>query len=136
MAYRVTYVVDLFSTGSERKLSRDVLDAMLELLFKIDIMYLRRHPNTPWLYHSGVKYQEEPIGQEEWQDIPTTLRLGMADCEDLAAWRAAEMVVRQNINAKPVFIEQRRKDGGYLYHIVVLKPDRTIEDPSRVLGMK
>ena len=42
----------------------------------------------------------------------------------------------RGIDAVPVFRYQRRKDGSYLYHILVEKPDGSVEDPSRVLGMR
>lgn len=134
--YRVTFVLDLFNGPDERPLSREVLNEMLRCLFTIDVLYLRTHPQAPWLYQSGVRYMEEPVGQEEWQDIPTCIRIGTLDCEDAACWRAAELVVRQKVNARPKFIEQKRRDGSYLYHIIVELPDGRTEDPSRVLGMR
>lgn len=134
--FRITFVLDLFNGPRERELSRKVLDVMLRNLFEIDVLYLRAHPETPLLYRSGVRYQEEPKGQEDWQDIPTTIGMGIADCEDVACWRAAELVVRYGIQARPVFKEQRRDDGSYLYHIVVRYPDGREEDPSRILGMR
>ena len=136
MPYRVTYALDLFNGPHERELSRRALAHMLECLFRIDVDYLRAHPETPPLYQSGVRYMEEPPGQEDWQDIPTSIRMGISDCEDLACWRAAELVVRQNIAARPVFIERRRPNGSYLYHILVRYPDGRIEDPSKILGME
>ena len=134
--WRATLALDLFNGTQERELSRKTLDVMLECLFKINVLYLQAHPEAPWLYQSGVTYMEEPPGQEDWQDIPTTLKFGIADCEDLAAWRAAELNVRQGIAAKPVWRSFPRKDGSTLYHILVEYPDGRTEDPSRILGMK
>jgi hypothetical protein len=137
--YRITYALDLFNPSAPRQMSRDALDIMLRNLFEIDSLYLRYFPHTPLLYQSGVRYMEEPPGQEDWQDIPTTLRLGIADCEDLAVWRAAELNVRYGIAARPIFREQKRPNGSYLYHIQVLLPEGynpRIEDPSRILGMR
>lgn len=136
MPYRVTYALDIFRGDRERQLSRESLNVMLRCLYDLDCLYLRAHPEVPALYRSGVRYMEEPPGQEEWQDVATCLRMGTADCEDLAAWRAAELTVRDRIPARPVFREQRRADGSYLYHIVVQYPNGQIEDPSRILGMR
>lgn len=133
---RITLVLDLFQGERERPLSRRALQTMLDALYRIDVLYLQAHPETPSLYTTGVRYMEEPIGQEEWQDIPTCLRMGIADCEDLASWRAAELTVKQGIPARPIFHEHRRPNGSYLYHILTKYPDGRIEDPSQITGMR
>jgi len=135
MPYRITYALDLFNGPKERELSHATLNVMLEALTKIDVLYLLRHPETPSIYKAGVKYMEEPPGQEDWQDIPTTISMGIGDCEDVACWRTAELIVR-GIPAKAIFKEQRRADGGYLFHILVQHPNGYLEDPSRILGMR
>jgi hypothetical protein len=129
-------VIDLFKGPEEQKLSHQALGILLRALYLIDCLYLKAHPEVPPLYESGVRYEEEPIGQEDWQDIPTSLKLGVADCEDLACWRAAELTVRHGIQAVPTFTWKVRPNGGYLYHIQVKYPDGSIEDPSRRLGMR
>lgn len=134
--YRITFVIDLFKGPEEQELSHKVLTVMLAALCKVDCEYLRAHPEVPLLYKSGVRYEEEPPGQEDWQDVPTTLKLKVGDCEDLACWRAAELQVRFGIKAMPVFIWKVRPSGGYLYHIQVKLPDGRVEDPSRALGMR
>lgn len=134
--YRITVVLDLFKGPQEQELSNKALDTLLLALMHIDMAYLEAHPEVPALYESGVRYEEEPPGQEDWQDIPTTLKMRVGDCEDLACWRAAEYRVRHNIMARPVFTVKRRPNGGYLYHILVKLPDGRIEDPSRRLGMR
>lgn len=91
---RITLVLNLFDGEQERQLSHRTLEVLLHCLTHIDVLYLRRHPETPRLYDSHVRYMEEPPGQEEWQDVPTCLRMGDADCEDMACWRAAELQVR------------------------------------------
>jgi len=133
---RITLVMDLFNGDKERALSRQALNVMLDALYRIDVLYLRAHPETIPIYASGAKYMEEPIGQEEWQDIPTSIRMGILDCEDAASWRAAELTVKQGIPARPVFLEHKRPNGSYLYHIVAKYPNGQTEDPSRVLGMR
>ena len=134
--YRITFALDLFKGPEEQALSHETLKTLLYALMHVDMLYLRAHPDTPELYASGVRYEEEPPGQEDWQDIPTCLRMRVGDCEDLACWRAAEYRVRHGIQATPIFKAARRPDGGMLYHIMVQLPDGRIEDPSRRLGMR
>ncbi len=140
----ITFVTDLFAQGRDffcggipgaDKLSHRTLRVMLHALFLIDCEWLRRHPETPWLYESGVRYSNEPPGREDWQDWPSTLMRRNADCEDLANLRASELFVRQGIEAVPTFIWKRRPSGTNLYHIQVTYPNGTVEDPSRKLGM-
>mgnify|MGYP000875808724 CR=1 FL=1 len=136
MPYRVTFVVDLFHGSMQQALGlgHRALHRMLGTLVEIDCDYLRAHPEVPPLYESGVRYQVEPKGKEDWQDIPTCLKLGVGDCEDLACWRCAELIVRGRVDAKPTFL-WKKIPGGTLYHIQVLTA-QGIEDPSRVLGMQ
>jgi hypothetical protein len=111
-----------------------VLRLMMEALIAANIAYLRLHPDTPRLYESGVRYEEEPGTQDDWNDIPETLSLGVGDCEDLAAWRIAELRVAGELAAIPrvtVFTEGRR----VTYHVAVRRAAGAIEDPSRELGM-
>ena len=139
MPYRVTFQLDAFNGTRDREESLEDLSAMLECLIKIDENYLRRRPQTPLLYQSGVRYREEPIGAEFWRDIPTCLHYLESDCEDLACWLVAEKRVRFGIPARPLILPQVRADTGrYVYHIVVWTPDvpGNIDDPSRRLGMK
>lgn len=126
----------LFAGDQEKEMSRQVLDIMLRCLTEIDVLYLRAHPETPRLYESGVFYREEPPGQEDWQDIPTSLFMGWLDCEDCACWLAAERIVRDGIQARATWKAFPREGGGTLYHIVVVHPNGYEEDPSKILGMR
>lgn len=132
--YRVTFVVNLFNGPEQRARSGRALEIMLKALTAINLDFLLHNPNTPKLYDSGVIYQNEPRGREDWQDIPTTLLLGNGDCEDLACWRSAELQA-QGIFARPVYRWRKLEGGGVLYHILVRWPDGRIEDPSKRLGM-
>jgi len=118
-----------------------VLKHLLEALTVANVAYLLRHPHTPNLYESGVRYEEEPPGRDEWQDIPDTIARRTGDCEDLASWRVAELRVRGGEPRATHVIsvaELPNGDGDLVttYHIRVLRQDGTAEDPSRVLGMK
>ena len=113
--------------------SERALTFVLDAVSRIDEDYLLSFPATPRLYESGVVYLREPRGWEIWQDIPTALKTGVADCEDLSAWRSAEYR-RRGVDAWPL-LYGRWSPGGWQYHVIVALPDGTYEDPSVVLGM-
>ena len=138
MAYRAAISLGVFSGPGDRIISHRALHHLLEALVRIDIDYLRANPNTPEIYRSGIRYHQDILtngDDDDWQDIPTILRFGYGDCEDLACWRTAELIVRHNQAAEPLIIWKEDKDGSQLYHILVLRPDGQIEDPSKTLGM-
>ena len=91
---------------------------------------LRRNAVPP-LYESGVTYRRERPMAEHWQLPSQALAAGHGDCEDLSAWRAAEL---QNAgeNAEIVLIRAKPR----LWHVAVRREDGRIEDPSRLLGMR
>lgn len=136
MPYRVTFVLEVFRSARDRQVAHKSVCHLLKALTLCDVDWLREHKEAPLLYKSGVHYEEEAPGRDDWQDIPTTLAMGYGDCEDLACWRAAELQVRYGIRAWPTFLWRRRPRGGLLYHIQVLHPDGRVEDPSRRLGMR
>lgn len=135
------------------------LQIALEALTRIDEWQIRKSleaarvgaaPMPPMLYESGVYYQEEPPGHEDWLDVWSALKQGNADCEDLAAWRCAELRVL-GVPAEPVIKYQwipremmikqgypankLPAKGLWLVHCCVRLPDGQIEDPSKILGM-
>lgn len=113
------------------------LQLALWFLIHQNELYLQHHPETPPLYRSGVRYAEEPFGYESWPNIPVILRRGAGDCEDLVAWRVAELRA-QGIPARPSwnFRDLSGPHGEYrLYHIRAWIPGVGFEDPSRILGM-
>jgi hypothetical protein len=64
--------------------------------------------------------------------VSRAYRNRLADCEDLAAWRAGELVVTgEDVQAKAII--KRVRPG--LIHCLVLRGNGTLEDPSRLLGM-
>lgn len=83
----------------------------------------------PPLYRSGVRYRQER-GTEDWNTAPVVLKRGYGDCEDLAAWRAAELRV-MGIPAHGIV----KRTGPKMFHALVLWPDGRVEDPSKILGM-
>lgn len=105
--------------------SKAGLQAALDALTAFNRHWLATHPTTPELYRSGVRYERE-YPRERWLPVPLVLAERIGDCEDLAAWRAAEL--GRGARAVPL----KTRSG---WHIVVRKADGSIEDPSRRLGM-
>ena len=113
----------------------EVQQALLAL-YRIDCAMLEALPgHFPRLFDSGVVWQLErdprEAGGEDW----LTLRelydgRETADCEDIAAARAAESTV---LDGRPAVPRLTFVPGGY--HIVVEYDDGTWEDPSELLGM-
>lgn len=116
-------------------ISDEVVEGFLRFLVSLDRAYLAQHPGTPSVFRAGVVYRREPKGQEFWKTIPRVLDDGHGDCEDLAAWRAAELN-NAGERARAILRKRQRGDGSWLYHVVVERADGTHEDPSMILGMK
>lgn len=107
-----------------------------ECLVQLNVDFLRKAKGVPPLYRSGVRYRREapPAAgprYERFQMIPEVLRNRAGDCEDLSAWRVAELRL-SGVRAMPWII----RSGQRLFHVQVRYPDGRIEDPSRRLGMK
>lgn len=111
----------------------------LETLTQINQWHLRQDRYAP-LYHSGVYYQEEPPGEEEWLDTPSLYKQGFGDCEDIACARVGELRHHRGLPAVPCISYKDFEVGPgkvvTLVHVLVLLPDGSVEDPSKVLGMK
>jgi hypothetical protein len=135
----------LFSLGSFDELApgqkcRLVL-GLVRALVDVDIEYLKAHPQTPALYHAGVSYRPQQTvqgnftGIDHWWDIPAVRLHGEGSCEDLAAWRVAELQLAGHAHVRPFVHSREVSPGNTLYHIVVKLPDGSEEDPSALLGM-
>ena len=117
-----------------RQFAETIIVPILEALITIDRDWLARNPRFR-LYRSGIRYEMEPPGIESFDDIPTMLRRGNGDCDDLCGARIAEL--RQRGENAQIRIKWRRLPTGQkLYHVQVRRADGTIEDPSRILGMR
>ena len=158
MIHKITLHLDLFIGPGDQTRSDRELDIMLFALYSANCDQLRAFPGLPMLYESGVIYQREEEGQEDWQDIRSTLEYGYGDCEDLACWRAAELRVKgiggRKINAHPFLRYRRIMPGRLMYHVMVEWPKeqarfgrsrgvhllawkgKVLEDPSAALGMR
>lgn len=123
-----------------------VIKALLDAQVRNNLLYLSLHRDVPPLYASGVRYQNEPVGQtfngqpaEEFALIPVVLARKWGDCDDLGPWRVAELI-HAGVPAKiRVQWRARRNADGTLgrkyFHIVVRHGNGEIEDPSAKLGM-
>lgn len=140
-SHNVNFEMDGFA-WEDRKRAHRRMQILLDALTGLHLQHFAEHPQTPGLYKSGVVYEREPPGREDWQDIPTTLRRGSGDCEDLATYRAADLMRRgipARAIAKPRPMVIRTEDGpalGTLWHILTRWPNGAIEDPSLKLGME
>jgi hypothetical protein len=88
----------------------------------------------PPLYATPVVYRREPMGREWWENAADVLGVitgKSGDCEDLAAFRCAELRYYEDVDCRVKVVPTRRGS----FHAVVEYPDGTIEDPSRVLVM-
>ena len=88
--------------------------------------------NVPPLYSGHVRYTREPIGRERWQTALETAQRGEGDCEDLAAYRVAELH-RAGENRATIVV---KVVSPTLMHILVRRANGAIEDPSARLGMR
>lgn len=143
---------------------------LLDGLIKVNEWHIRRairrsqkglgYPIPP-LYASGVRYKEDPPGQENWKDCLAVLADGHGDCDRLVAWRTAELRVA-GYPAEPI-IKWRQipknvmvglgyppnmvpEQGIQMVHVCVGLPgwqqyahlyenNPLVEDPSKRLGM-
>ena len=80
---------------------------LLEGLIKVNEWHLRRSLRRaqkglaapiPPLYSSGVRYKEDPPGQENWKDIPAVLKDGHGDCLPLST-----LVLRDDYEMAPLY---------------------------------
>ncbi|WP_394827738.1 hypothetical protein [Pendulispora albinea] len=117
--------------------------ARLDELVTSNVAWLREHPETPWLYESGVRYRKK-IHDAPWEGIGRLLQCGEADGPELVAWRIAELREREMESASVPFIEvtsilpapadpdwDALQIGATVY-VAVQRIDGYIEHPSRL----
>lgn len=107
------------------------LNIFVRALCAYDVLWLKRHPETPDLYKSGVRYKSQPAGCEHFAPIPLVLAAGSGDCDQLAPWRCAELRVRHGVKAMP----EVKQMGPALFHVFCRLPGGKVEDVSARLGM-
>lgn len=110
--------------------SPEVLEAFLEGMTALNTAIIRVE-NLPSVY-DVARYKREPRGREEWLHAAQVAKRGTGDCEDLAAYRAAELRVREGEPARVQVI----RTGARTLHAVVERADGSIEDVAKALGMR
>ena len=109
------------------------LDALAEGLVLLNVEQLQHARAagvaTPSIYACGARYRREH-GGERWQSVAEMMqsRPPSGDCEDLAAWRVAEM----RLTGEDASVRIVRTSRG-TFHAIVQHADGTLEDPSRIL---
>ena len=111
----------------------------VDMMVALNVEFLKRVKSSkriPPLYVSGVRYRREspPVTGERVERfalIPVVLQLRFGDCEDLAAWRVAELRM-QGERATPWIIRPHPR----MFHVQVRRGNGVIEDPSKQLGMR
>lgn len=107
---------------------------ILEALVMVDQIFLRTH-RVAHPYSGCLRYRPEPDdGVEEFASAPVVYKRGWGDCDDLAPLLCAWY--RNRGEKAKIRVQWKRTSKGKLYHILVRREDGTIEDPSRILGMK
>jgi len=114
----------------------EALEAVAEGLVRLNVWMFETADlsgvESPSLYESGIVYRREPRGREWWEsaaDAHNIANQRSGDCEDLAAYRAAELRVYDDDHAIVRVVPTKRGS----FHAIVEREDGTLEDPSRVL---
>lgn len=96
---------------------------------------LQKHGERDANVWADIEELRHMVGGERFRDIRRIIEAKLCDCDNLAAWRCAEIRNAGVVGAKPYITWRKRPDGGTTYHALVWWPDDTTEDPSLILGM-
>lgn len=107
----------------------EVIEAALTGLVAVNVVLIEKY-GLPSLFETGARYVRER-GSEIWQPASEVVRKRRADCEDLAAYAAADDI----LSGIPSRVRTLR-GGRRMLHAVVERPDGSILDPSAMLGMR
>lgn len=122
----------VFYPGSNRGDNADALQAMLDMLIRVNMSYIRsmrkRGHAVPLLYESGVVYARTVW----WEPIPALYERGWGDCKSLTCAKVAEDRLA-GMDCRAVF-RFNPKPNSTDYHILEQIPGG-YHDPSAVLGM-
>jgi hypothetical protein len=148
LVYRPTLAIGAW--GRDPALDAVRLGIWLEALTAVNVEILRRDPSIPRLYSAGVRYvspEEQCNGCDEddpWADVLAVLAARAGDCEDLAAYLAAERRVRDGLRSRVVarreYVPSERRERIHCVTETHFPDPRhrglyvpRVEDPSHVL---
>lgn len=120
----------------QAKLFAIFVRSMLAALVLVDYLAILSDPSIPPLYRSGVRFKREPRGVETFVDLYEVLRNGGGDCAHLAAWRCAELRAKGEKATIRVTWQVDDRRQLRVFHVVVRRADLSVEDPSKLLGMR
>jgi len=109
--------------------------SLLAALVMVDYLSIKADPSLPSLYSSGVVFGREPRGVETFVDLHEVRRKGWGDCAHLAAWRCAELRAKGERATLRVTWQVDPARRLRIFHVLVRRADRSVEDPSKLLGM-
>ena len=135
MSFPISFEFAGWDIGDPARICRSI-DALVMALAEHNAEYFRRYWIPP-LYFSGVRYRaQEDV--DVFMDAAAVYRDKVSDCKNLVAWRVAEIVTFERQSAGALTFWQKVDDERfpYFFHVVVIRGDGRIEDPSRVLGMR
>lgn len=92
--------------------------------------------DIPPLYDADVVFGREPWAPrvDEFAHCLQVIGRGWGDCDDLCAYRVAEL--REQGEPAGIRVYWREPRGGsQLFHAQVRRGDGSVEDPARMLGM-
>lgn len=164
MSYSLTVELDAVAheNTAALPLALAILGRWLWALVETNMLYMDAlGSQIPILYESDIYYDRSlPEGcceDDKWLDCVRVKKAGRGDCEELACYRVAELILRFGVAAKPHLVLEREEMADLIehrYHVVVAWPEglsqypRTVrrirlsngrsvllEDPSLELGM-
>ena len=111
------------------------IEALAEGLVLLNVVLMNEAyklgQDVPRLYESRARYRREKPGHEFWKGALDALGVAETlegDCEDLAAYRAAEL---RFFDGELAHVRIVRTERGS-FHAVVQREDGRYEDPSRI----
>jgi hypothetical protein len=104
-----------------------VVEAVLEGFVLACVVLIESGVVPPYPHDAGVRYQMEPVGEEDWKLPTDVIREGWGDCEDLSFWTAAGHRVTGTDPGAHVRI---MRIGPGKLHAIVMRSDGSIDDPS------
>jgi len=93
---------------------RGILGKLVEVNAFANMAMLHEFPGIPHLYASGVRYV---FNYDRFQDIPSCLERGEADCKDLTAWLLAFYWKKGHPAA--VHVQTKETDGLTIYRRLI-----------------